>query len=157
MAEPTTQESLIENAAKVLHESSDYTLDGHWLARALADAGLLADPEAARFAQRDREQAIRATADRERIQAELRADQVATLNLYTRVVKALGPGFSITAPWHGLSDAVAQVVAERDGLQARIDAALEALDGGTEFGLTKPGALHAVRAALLPSLSVDHS
>lgn len=42
---------------------------------------------------------------------------------------------------HGLA-------AERDALQARLDAALAACDGGSEFGLTKPGALHAVRAAL---------
>jgi hypothetical protein len=51
----------------------------------------------------------------------LQDDQVATYNLYVRVVAALGPRFSITAPWHGLADAVAQIVAERDQLQKERD------------------------------------
>jgi hypothetical protein len=41
-----------------------------------------------------------------------------------------------------------QFQAERDERQARIDAALVVLDGGVEFALM-PGALHAIRAALV--------
>lgn len=51
--------------------------------------------------------------------------------------------------WESVAKQRHEVETERDALQARIDAALAAIVGGTEFGLTKPGALHAVRVALL--------
>ncbi|MFJ1765038.1 hypothetical protein ACIOD2_32255 [Amycolatopsis sp. NPDC088138] len=113
---------MIEKTASVLYDVTGLrgaawatvsdVVDEHALARALAEAGLLADPEQHTELERARAQRNEAMETAGQLRDEVHQHQVAAANLYGRVFVALG--LSITTPWAGLADAAAKVRAERD-------------------------------------------
>lgn len=122
--QPTTRDQLIEQAATALHEvrHPGWSCPGpdakdRKAAQALADAGLLADPEQHAELEKLRVDAVEVK----------RLDNEAYLRHREALYGALGctgvEGSLIVL----ITENVAAVVAERDALQARIDAALAKL------------------------------
>lgn len=117
VAEPTTQEGLIQRAADVIKDGFDHAGDAPCrtkAARALADAGLLADPEQQRRLDRYIEAFQEQTTELEELRAAFEQEKHDSAWVLARVRRNLG-----TPDGRAVSVHAAEVRKERD--QARKD------------------------------------